>query len=59
MPQNLLKSLVGSWEGTCRTWFELGTLADESQIKGTIRPVLDGRFFRHECRQGLYPLFKA
>ncbi len=59
MPQDLLKSLVGSWEGTCRTWFELGTLADESQVNGTIRPVLDGRFFRHECRQGLYPLFKA
>ena len=48
MPQNLLKSLVGSWEGTCRTWFEPGTLADESPVKGTIRTVLDGRFFRHE-----------
>ncbi len=48
MSQDLLKSLVGSWEGTCRTWFEPGKLADESKVKGTIRPVLDSRFFRHE-----------
>ena len=43
-----LKSLVGSWEGTCRTWFEPDTLADESAVKGTFRPVLGGRFIRHE-----------
>jgi hypothetical protein len=48
LPQDLLKSLVGSWEGTCRTWLEPGKLADESKVKGTIRPVLDGRFVRHE-----------
>jgi len=48
MSQELLESLVGSWEGTCRTWFEPGKLADESKVKGTIRPILDGRFFRHE-----------
>lgn len=48
MPKELLKSLVGSWEGTCRTWFEPDKLADESKIKGKIRPLLDGRFFRHE-----------
>ena len=48
MPTNLLHSLVGSWEGTCRTWFEPGKLADESKVKGTFRPVLDGRFLRHE-----------
>jgi uncharacterized protein DUF1579 len=48
MPKELLKSLVGSWEGTCRTWFEPGKAADESKISGKIRPMLDGRFFRHE-----------
>jgi Protein of unknown function (DUF1579) len=48
MPKDLLKSLVGSWEGTCHTWFQPGKLADESKIKGKIRPMLDGRFFRHE-----------
>jgi len=47
-PKELLKSLVGSWEGTCRTWFRPGKLADESKVKGKIRPMLDGRFFRHE-----------
>jgi len=48
IPKDLLKSLVGSWEGTCRTWFVPGKLADESKIAGKIRPILDGRFFRHE-----------
>ena len=48
MPTDLLKSLVGSWEATCSTWFEPGILADESKVKGIIRPILDGRFFRHE-----------
>jgi hypothetical protein len=48
MPKDFLKSLVGSWEGTCQTWFEPGKLADESKVKGKIRPILDGRFFRHE-----------
>ena len=33
MPKELLKSLVGSWEGTCQTWFEPGKLADESESK--------------------------
>ena len=48
MPAELLKSLVGSWEGTCGTWFEPGRLPDESEIKGTFRPLLDGRLLRHE-----------
>jgi Protein of unknown function (DUF1579) len=48
MPKDILKSLVGSWEGTCRTWFQPDKLADESKIKGNIRPMLDGQFIRHE-----------
>lgn len=46
--KDLLKSLVGSWEGTCRTWFEPGKLADESQVKGTIYPLRGEIFVRHE-----------
>jgi len=46
-PKDVVKSLVGSWEGTCRTWFTPGKLADESKIKGEIRPMLDGRLVRH------------
>ena len=53
MPEELLKSLVGSWEGTCSTWFEPGQLADESNIRGTIRPLLDGRFLRHEYESAI------
>ena len=47
MSKNFLQQLIGSWEGTCQTWFEPEKLADESIIKGEISPLLDGRFIRH------------
>jgi hypothetical protein len=43
----VVDSLIGSWEGTCRTWFTPGKIADESKVKGEIRPILDGRLVRH------------
>lgn len=43
----VLKSLVGKWEGNCLTWFEPGKLADESKITGEFVEVLDGRYVRH------------
>ena len=43
----LFDKLAGDWEGTCRTWFEPGKLADESTVSGTFAAVLDGRFVRH------------
>ena len=46
-PKELLKKLVGSWEGECRTWFKPGELADQSKIKGEFREILGGRFIRH------------
>jgi hypothetical protein len=45
--RDVVNSLVGSWEGTCRTWLTPGKLADESKIKGEIRPILEGRLVRH------------
>lgn len=45
--QKLLE-LAGEWEGTTRTWFQPGVLADESPTRGTIRPILDGRFVMYE-----------
>ena len=47
-PHALLPRLVGSWEGTARTWFRPGELGDESRVCGTIRTVLGGRFALHE-----------
>lgn len=47
MSKDFLQQLVGSWEGTCQTWFEPGKLADESTVKGEFRPLLEGRFIRH------------
>jgi hypothetical protein len=46
--KELFKAMEGAWEGTCRTWFEPGKLADESKINGRIRPILGGLFHRHE-----------
>ncbi len=47
-PHALLAQMVGDWEGTVRTWFEPGKLADTSPVRGTVRPVLAGRFVVHE-----------
>lgn len=46
-PQAFLTSLVGTWDGTCRTWFRPGELADESKVKGEFTLILGGRFLRH------------
>ncbi len=46
-PEVFLKSLAGSWEGVCRTWFRPGELADESNVKGEFKLILNGRFLRH------------
>jgi len=45
--QEFLKSLVGKWEGSCRTWFRPGELADESKVKGEFQTILGGHFLRH------------
>lgn len=44
----LFEKMIGGWEGSCRTWFEPGKLADESKVTGEITEVLDGRFLRHK-----------
>jgi hypothetical protein len=51
--QGTLGRLVGSWRGVTRTWFEPGRLADESESRGRIRAVLDGRFVVHEYESSL------
>ncbi|WP_052031933.1 DUF1579 domain-containing protein [Novipirellula maiorica] len=48
MPHKLLfAKMKGKWEGTCRTWFQPGKIADESPIRGEITAVLGGSFLRH------------
>jgi hypothetical protein len=49
-PNVLFEKMVGKWEGSCRTWFEPGKLADESAITGEFTEVLEGRFLRHTYR---------
>jgi hypothetical protein len=43
-----LAAMAGDWQGTTRTWFEPGQLANESAITATLRVVLGGRFVLHE-----------
>lgn len=43
-----LQALTGSWEGITKTWFEPDVLADESEMKGTIKSILGGSFLLHE-----------
>jgi len=46
-PVQLLSKYVGKWQGTVKTWFEPGKLADESKVSGNIVSLLNGNFFRH------------
>lgn len=48
-----LEQLIGGWQGSAKTWFRPGELSDESPIRGTIRPILDGRFVLHEYKGSL------
>lgn len=47
-PHAFLHSLEGRWRGMAKTYYEPGVLGDESEWRGTIRPVLDGFFMLHE-----------
>ncbi len=47
---SLLRNLVGSWSGNCRTWFEPEKLADESRVDSHIQAVFEGCFVRHSYR---------
>ncbi len=49
-PEQLMKKMVGSWEGTCRTWFRPDQLAGESTITGEFCEILDGKFLRHSYK---------
>lgn len=47
-PHAMLARLEGSWRGMTTTWFEPGVVADESEMSGTFRPIIGGRFMLHE-----------
>lgn len=48
-----LQAMTGTWEGMTKTWFEPDVVADESEMKGTIRSILGGRFLLHEYQGSL------
>ena len=49
-PHYQLSRMVGEWKGTTKTWFEPPKLEDESEIHGTMKLILDGRFVLHEYK---------
>jgi hypothetical protein len=42
------QNYTGNWTGQCRVWFGPDQLADEAEMTGTIRIILNGRFLVHE-----------
>jgi hypothetical protein len=52
-PHSVLARMTGKWRGTAATWFEPGKLADESEIVGETRLILNGMFLLHEYAGGL------
>ncbi|QPH40450.1 DUF1579 domain-containing protein [Pedobacter endophyticus] len=48
-----IKNLVGSWEGTTKTWFQKDVLADESPAHAEITSILDGRFISYDYQSSL------
>ncbi len=48
-----LGAMAGEWQGTTRVWFEADAPpAMEVAQRGTLRPLLGGRFLLHEYRYG-------
>ncbi|MEO6914557.1 MAG: DUF1579 domain-containing protein [Chitinophagaceae bacterium] len=45
-----LNTLIGSWKGQTKTWFEPGDPVDVSPMTGTIKPLFDGRFILHQYK---------
>ena len=46
-PKRLLMSLVGKWEGNCKTWLRPGAVPDESKVIGEIKAVAGTGVVRH------------
>ncbi|MEM6469389.1 MAG: DUF1579 family protein [Planctomycetota bacterium] len=45
--EKLFVSMAGRWQGQCKTWFQPGKLADESEVRGDLKLMMGGRFLRH------------
>lgn len=45
--KDIFTKWIGTWNGTCKTWFEPGVLADESDVTAQIEWVYEGRFVRN------------
>ena len=45
--EQIFTQLIGNWQGTVKTWFEPGKLADKSSIKGEFTKVINQTFVRH------------
>lgn len=48
-----IKSIVGSWQGSSKTWFEKDVLVDEAPSTAEITSILDGRFISYDYQSSL------
>ncbi|MEM9914866.1 MAG: DUF1579 family protein [Planctomycetota bacterium] len=44
---DFLPQLIGSWKGTCQTWFQPGVLADTAEVVGRFESLLGTHMLRH------------
>lgn len=44
--KDILNSVTGTWEGSCKTWFSPGQLADDSKITGEFVSIQNGSYVR-------------
>ncbi len=43
-----LSRLVGKWQGTSKVWFEPGEPIDTTEVTGTMKLVMNGKYLMHE-----------
>src|SRR5688572_18140026 len=48
-----LLQFTGDWQGTSKTYFEPGVVADESAVEATVRPLFDNRFVQLNYKSSL------
>ena len=47
VPMKILETMVGKWEGTCKTWLRPGSEPDESKIAGEFKALEGVKVIRH------------
>jgi len=49
-PHKELNRLAGNWQGTSKVWFEPGEPVDTTEVTGTMKLVMNGKYLMHEYK---------